>query len=85
MGELCAVGDVDDERVPMGALFGYENLLDCGGREGVCAEAVDGFGGESNETPEAQDFDCASDIGGFSGLEALGLAGCGHEIILSFW
>jgi adenylate cyclase, class 2 len=47
---------VDDERVPGGALLGVEDLLDCGGGEGVGAETVDRLGGEGYGVAGAQEI-----------------------------
>ncbi len=50
------VGDVDDERVPGGALLGGEDFGYCDGRQSVSAETVDGFGGEGYRAAVAEDF-----------------------------
>ena len=62
----------------MGALLGFEDLLDGGGGEGVGAEAVDGFGGKGYGAAGAQEFGRARDVGGVRGAEAFGGAGGGH-------
>jgi hypothetical protein len=54
---------VDDEGVPGGAGFGGEDPPYCIGREGVCAEAVDGFGGEGYGSIGAEDLGGALDGG----------------------
>lgn len=47
-------GDVHDDGVPGGAVLGEEDALDGGRVEGVGAEAVDGLGGQGDETAIAE-------------------------------
>ncbi len=55
---------MDDEGVPGGAPFGGEDF--CYGllREGVSAEAVDGFGGEGYEVAVAEEVGGEGQVGG---------------------
>ena len=46
---------MDDDRVPGGPLFGGKDAGDGLGREGVGAEAVDGFSGQGDQAAGAQD------------------------------
>ena len=60
--EHGAVADVDDEGVPVGAVFGEEDFGDCVGVERVGSEAVDGFGGEGYGAAVAEDLGGAGDV-----------------------
>ena len=57
------VADVDNQGVPIGAIFGGENFADGFGIERVCAEAVDQTVsvGEGDESAVANDFRSAFD------------------------
>jgi hypothetical protein len=48
---------VDDERVGGGAAFGLVDEVDGARVGGVCAQAVDGFGGEGDEAAPFQELD----------------------------
>jgi hypothetical protein len=67
---------MNDDRVPRGTAFGGEDGGDGLRREGVGAEAVDGFGGEGDEAAGAQDFRCAGEVRGELCVE---MEGAGHE------
>ena len=60
---------MDDEGVPMGALLGEEDFFDCGGRESIGAETVDGLGGEGYGAAFAQDLRGAGYVGGAVGVQ----------------
>jgi len=60
--QLGEFGDVDDEGIPVGALLGFEDLLDGFGRKRIRAKTVDGLSGEGDEAIRAQEFGGKSDI-----------------------
>ena len=49
-------GDVHDDGIPRGALLGFKDAGDGGRVESIGAEAVDGFGGQSDESAGAKDL-----------------------------
>ena len=58
---MIELGDVGDERIGGGAAFGDEDALKCLWVEGVCAESVDGFGGEGDKAATADELRGLSD------------------------
>ena len=70
--KLRRVGDVDDERVPGGALLGDEDAGYGVGVESVGAKAVDGFRGEGYGFSGSQDRGGAGHVGGIVRVEAEG-------------
>ena len=54
-------GDVHNDRIPRGALFGCENAGDGVGIESIGAEAVDGFGGQGDQAAGTKDLCRLSD------------------------
>jgi hypothetical protein len=83
LGQHGAVGDVDDQRIPVRALFRHEDLLDCLGRERACAQAVDGFRGKSDGSAFAEDLGGALDVCRVRRGEAFGVQERGHTLIMS--
>ena len=80
--QVAARGDVDDEWIKRWSLFGGKNLGDGIGVEGICGEAVNGFGRQGNDFAGTQQF--ASLAHGFlhfviGNLENSGL---GHAAVL---
>ena len=57
-------GDVDDDRIPRGALLGGEDARDGCGVEGVGAQAVDGLRWQGNQSSVAQNLGSACDAPG---------------------
>ncbi len=76
--ELRCVSEMDDERVPRGALLGGEDASDRGGRECVGSEAVDGFRGEGDEFALLEELCGTLDVGAEVGVEMEGL---GHRAV----
>ena len=60
-GESVFVGEVDDERVEGGAVFGGEDFGDGVWVESIGGEAVDGFGGEGDGFASGEEFDGSVD------------------------
>ena len=69
---------MDDKGIPGGALLGGEDFGDGLGREGVGAEAVDGFGGEGHCAVSAKDLGGLLDVGGVVGVEMEGVRHFGY-------
>ncbi len=57
------IGDVDDDRIPVGAVFGDEDRLDGGGVECVGGKAVDGLSGHGDEATVTEDGGGPFDVG----------------------
>ena len=71
---LNRAGDVDNDRVPGGALLGGKDAGHGGGVEGIRAQPVDGFGGQGDEAAGAEDFGGAGDgLAGLCGVEMGGV------------
>jgi len=67
--KLVCGGKMDDERVPGGALLGYEDAGDSVWIQRIGSEAVDGLGGEGDEATGSEEFGGAGDIIGIGGVE----------------
>ena len=61
-------GDVDADGVPGGTALGLKDARDGGGVKRVCAEAVDGFRWEGDESAAAKDFRGADERDGGGGI-----------------
>ncbi len=61
--DLSEVGDVDDERVEEGAVFGFEDACDGGGGRGVAGEAVDGLGRHRDDLVVAEEVGGEGEVG----------------------
>ena len=70
--EVVCGSQVDNEWVPGGALFGFEDFGDGFRRKRIGAEAVDGLGGEGYGAARTEDVGGALDVGGVVGVEMEG-------------
>ena len=67
-----AVGNMDDQGIPVGTLLGYEDRLDRLAREGIRPETVYGLRGEGDHAAATQEVCCTLEVGGQASVEPHG-------------
>ena len=82
-------GDVDDDGIPCGTLLGDKDAGHSVWVEGICAEAVDGFGGQGDESAGAKNLGrCGDGLAGLGSIEMRGVHGQAeglHGSIVAGW